>query len=152
MSREDLANAQAALVAALVAGAPAPPGFDEPGVRAAAAALLRKRAGEVAATWPVLAASFGPRWTVAFARWAETRPTQGSLRDGWDFARQLRAGGALGAAGLVELATREARWRYRAGRAPRPRRLPAVRRVRGVTVVQIFGRVVTRARPRPSRS
>lgn len=146
MSREDLAKAQAELVAALVAGASAPPGFDEAGVRAAAAALLRKRAGEVAATWPVLAASFGPRWTVAFAHWAQTRPTQGSLRDGWDFARQLRAGGALGAAALEELATREARWRYRAGRTPRTRRLPAVRRVRGATVIQVFGRIMVRRR------
>jgi hypothetical protein len=141
MSREDLARAQAGLVAALVAGAPAPPGFDPARVRAAAAALLRKRSAEVAVAWPVLAASFGPRWTVTFARWAATRPTRGSLRDGWDLARDLRAGGALGAAALAELATREVRWRYREGSAPRPRRLPAVRRVRGATVLQLFGHV-----------
>ncbi|GAA1760741.1 hypothetical protein [Luedemannella helvata] len=149
MSREDLAGAQAALVAALVTGAPAPPGFDQDGVRAAAAALLRKRAGEVAAAWPVLAASFGPRWTVTFARWATTRPTRGSLRDGFDLARHLRAGGALGAGALEELATREAQWRYRDGGEARRRRLPAVRRVRGATVAQAFGRVWVRRAKRP---
>ncbi|GAA1791187.1 hypothetical protein GCM10009682_11480 [Luedemannella flava] len=153
MSREDLARAQAALVAALVAGAAPPPGFDPTGVRAAAAALLRKRAGEVAGAWPVLAASFGSRWTVTFGRWAATRPTRGSLRDGWDLARQLRAGGALSLAGLEELAVREVRWRYRPGGEARRRRLPAVRRLRGVTVVQVLGRVrVRRARPARGRS
>ena len=55
MSRDDLARRQAALVAALVAGASPPPGFDETRVAATASALMRKRAGEVAALWPVAA-------------------------------------------------------------------------------------------------
>nr|WP_308785440.1 hypothetical protein [Phytohabitans rumicis] len=82
-----LADRQAALVAALVAGAPVPDGFDPVPVEAARRALLRKRAADVARHWPLLAASFGPEWPTAFASWAATRPTQGSYADGLAFAR-----------------------------------------------------------------
>ena len=63
-----LAERQAALVAALVAGAPDPPGFDPARLAAARRALLRKRAGEAAKHWPVLAASLGPRWSTSSPR------------------------------------------------------------------------------------
>ena len=63
----DLAERQAALVAALVAGGPAPAGFDPAALAAAGAALLRKRAGEVARHWPLLAAGLGPQWSATFA-------------------------------------------------------------------------------------
>jgi hypothetical protein len=114
-----LADAQRALVEALVAGAEIPPGFDAAGVRAARAALCRKRAGEVARAWPFLAASFGDRWYAVFAEWALGRPPQGSLRDGWDLARASRAG--LSPLALDELAGREAALRYDGHTAPVPR-------------------------------
>jgi hypothetical protein len=133
-----LEERQAAVVAALVAGAPAPPGFDPDRVRAAAAALLRKRAGEAAAVWPLLAASAGQGWPAAFGAWAAGRPPAGALRDGWDFAR---SGAPLPAPADEELATREVTWHYDGTSAPRRRRGPAVRRCAGALIVQAFGRV-----------
>lgn len=124
-----LARRQAELVAALVAGAELPPGFDADDVGRARRALLRKRSGEVAGAWPVLAASFGPQWMKVFAGWAGGRPTNGSFRDGWDFARHLAGTGALPAAAEDELAEREGTWRYDGRSAPAPRRLAGLRRL-----------------------
>jgi hypothetical protein len=138
VTREDLAARQAALVAALVAGAPAPPGFDPARVRAAADALLHKRAGEVAAAWPLLRTSFGSGWAAAFAAWAAGRPPGGALRDGWDLAR---ATGDLDPLAAAELAEREVRWRYDGVSPPRRRRWPAYRRTADGVVVQVFGRL-----------
>jgi hypothetical protein len=133
-----LAERQAAVVAALVAGAPAPSGFDTHRVRATAAALLRKRAGEVGAGWPLLAASFGPSWHESFAGWAAGRPPGGAQRDGWDFARSLPS---LPPAAAEELALREATWHYDGRRPPVRRRLPAIRRAGRAALVQVAGRV-----------
>jgi hypothetical protein len=142
-----LAERQAELVAALTAGSPVPEGFDARGVEAARVALLRKRAGEVARQWPLLAAAIGAGWTRDFARWAARRPTQGSLRDGWDFARDLAARAALPATAGEELAAREATWRYDGTSVPLIRRGPTVRRAAGSAVVQIGGRVRVIKRP-----
>jgi hypothetical protein len=142
-----LADRQADLVAALTAGKRVPPGFDGFRVEAARVALLRKRAGEVSRQWPLLAAGFGDRWKREFATWAAARPTRGSLRDGWDFARELAGRGDLPALAGGELAEREALWRYDGSSAPRPRRGPAVRAAGGAVVVQIFGRVRVLRRP-----
>ncbi|MGC4880454.1 hypothetical protein ACLQ26_29785 [Micromonospora sp. DT43] len=136
-----LAERQAALVAALVAGGPSPAGFAAGPLAAARAALLRKRAGEVARHWPLLAAGLGAAWPATFADWAADRPTAGSLRDGWDLARTLRERDALPPGGAEELAVREAGLRYDGRAAPRPRRLPAVARAGGAVAVQISGRV-----------
>jgi len=136
-----LATRQAELVEALTGGKPVPYGFDAFKVDAARVALLRKRAGEVARQWPMLAAGFGDRWTASFSAWAATRPTQGSLRDGWDFARHLRSKGELPAIAGAELAEREARWSYAGSAAPRARRVPAVRSAAGAVVVQVAGRI-----------
>ena len=114
-----LADRQAALVAALVAGADVPEGFDVSLVRATRLALARKRAGEVAGTWPLLAASYGDAWLTTFGAWAADRPPAGSLRDGWDFARDQ--GTALPALGRSELADRERHLRYDGRSAPRRR-------------------------------
>lgn len=138
-----LAERQAALVAALTAGAPVPPGFDARLVEIARLALLRKRAGEAARQWPELAGALAGRWLAEFTRWAAERPTRGSLRDGWDLARDLLARGALPPAAGEELATREAAWRYDGTSPPRPRRAPALRRVAGSVVVQIAGKPQT---------
>jgi hypothetical protein len=137
----ELAARQAELVAALVAGGPAPSGFDPGPLDAARRALLRKRAGDVARHWPLLAAGFGDAWAATFAGWAVDRPTNGSLRDGWDLARTLRDRQALPPLGAEELAAREAAGRYDGRRPPRPRRLPAVSRAGGAVAVQLAGRV-----------
>jgi hypothetical protein len=137
----DLAARQAELVATLVAGAPVPAGFDHRLVGVARNALLGKRAGDVARHWPLLAAGLADQWTVTFGRWAATRPTQGSLRDGWDLARSLAAIGPLPPPAAEELAVREAGWHYDGMNPPRPRRLPAMRRAGGAVVVQLAGRV-----------
>ncbi|WP_329520083.1 hypothetical protein [Spirillospora sp. NBC_01491] len=133
-----LAAAQEALVRAMTAGGPLPAGFDPGDVGAAARSILRKRAGEVARAWPLLAGSFGDGWDDAFARWAAERPTSGSVRDAWDFARDHRAG--LSPSAARELALTEARWAYDGASAPRRRRA-AVRRVPGGLAVQVLGRV-----------
>lgn len=136
-----LAARQAALVAALTAGAPVPPGFDAHLVEIARAALLGKRARAAARHWPQLAGALGAGWTAEFTEWAAERPTRGSLRDGWDLARDLAARDALPLAAGAELAAREATWRYDGSSAPRRRRAPAVRRAAGTAVVQIAGNV-----------
>ncbi|MDG4765557.1 hypothetical protein O7632_15840 [Solwaraspora sp. WMMD406] len=140
-SADDLAAAQRALVAALVHGAADPAGFDQSRLAVARAALLRKRAGEVARHWPLLAAALGPRWPADFVTWAAARSPDGGWRDGWDFARALADAGALPRLAAGELAEREAGWRYDGRSAPRTRRLPALRRVPGGLVVQIAGQV-----------
>ncbi|MFI5933561.1 hypothetical protein [Actinoplanes sp. NPDC051494] len=140
-----LAERQAALVAALTAGAPVPPGFDTRLVEVARVALLRKRAGEVARHWPMTATALGPGWMGAWSAWAAARPTQGSLRDGWAFARVLRARGALPPLALVELATREATMHDDGHR----RRFPALRTAAGTVVLQVAGRVYLSRAPGP---
>jgi len=125
---EPLAARQAQLVAALVADGPLPAGFDAVRVGAARRALLRKRAGEAAKAWPVLAAALGPRWGPAFAAdRAGTEPV-GGLREGWDVARGLRRRGELPVAAAAELAAREAELRYDGRSAPRPHPLAGLRR------------------------
>lgn len=114
-----LASRQAALVAALVAGGPPPPGFDADRLVATRRALLRKRAGEAAKVWPLLAAT--PRWTELFVAHHDGEVPVGALRDGWDVARALRDRGRLGPGAATELADREAVLRYDGHTAPRPR-------------------------------
>ncbi|KXK61269.1 hypothetical protein AWW66_14520 [Micromonospora rosaria] len=151
MTTGDLAARQAALVAALVAGAPPPPGFAPGPLAAARTALLRKRAGDVARHWPLLAAALGPSWPGVFAAWAADRPTNGSLRDGWDLARHLHDRGELPALGADELATREATTRYDGRNPPRRRRAPALGRAGGAVAGQLAGRVrLLRPAPRPA--
>ncbi|WBB54044.1 hypothetical protein [Verrucosispora sp. WMMD573] len=136
-----LASRQAELVAALVTGGTPPPGFAPGPLAATRAALLRKRAGEVARHWPLLAAGLGPTWPTVFVEWAADRPTGGGLRDGWDLARTLHARTALPALGAEELAVREAEFRYDGHRAPRRRRSPALGRVGDAIALQVAGRV-----------
>jgi hypothetical protein len=140
VTKPTLANRQAALVAALVAGAPVPQGFDERLVGVAEQALRRKRAGQVAAVWPHLAASLGDSWTDRFSRWARGRPTQDAPRDGWDMARELALLGELPPLGRAELAAREVTARYDGRTAPRRRHWPAVRAVPGGVVLGVLGR------------
>ncbi|MGH3742479.1 MAG: hypothetical protein ACRDT8_24090 [Micromonosporaceae bacterium] len=142
-----LAQRQADLVAALTSGAPTPPGFDAERVQIAARALLRKRAAGVAAAWPWLAS--GEPWPAAFVEWAAGRPPRGALQDGWDFARWLQFRNQLPATAAVELACREASLAYDGSSPPRPRRLPAVRRVGGAVAASVWGRIILLRAPRP---
>lgn len=144
-----LAARQAALVAALVAAAPLPDGFDPARVGAARAALLRKRAGEVARHWPMLVAGLGQRWPAVFHSWAAGRPGRGALRDGWDLARTLHLRGQLPGLAAEEFTFREARFRYHGDDPPRPRRLPAVSHAGGAIAVQVAGRVCLLRRAAP---
>ncbi|GAA4869322.1 hypothetical protein GCM10023403_38870 [Pseudonocardia benzenivorans] len=137
-----LAARQAALVDALVAGAPVPDGFDPVRLATTRRALLRKRAGEAARHWPLLAAALGPGWPAAVAEALDGVPPGGSLRDGWDVARWLRAAGRLPAGAVDELAAREVATRYDGSGAYRARRAPAVRRGRGSVFVQVGGRTL----------
>ena len=125
VSHSGLAARQAALAAALVAGALDPAGFDSARLAATRRALLRKRAGEAAREWPAFAASLGTRWTQVFADHHACWERAGALRDGWDLARALRA--ELTPEAAAELAEREAMMRYDGVRDPRPRRLGHLR-------------------------
>lgn len=137
-----LATRQAALVATLVAGAPSPPGFAPETLAAARTALLRKRAGEVARYWPLLATGLGPGWLEVFQHWAAGRPPAGGFREGWDLARYLRGADELPPLGADELACWQAGYHYPGpGHPPRPRRLPSWGRVGGAVAVQFAGRV-----------
>lgn len=119
----NLAQRQEQLLASLVAGGPTPAGFSERHLAATRAALLAKRAAEVNRWWPALAAAHGAKWQQVFAEWARSRPPQGSLRDGWDFALDHPPQGPA----LVELRVRQALW-VRPRKGPlRLRRLPALR-------------------------
>ncbi|WP_025619090.1 hypothetical protein [Salinispora cortesiana] len=137
-----LAARQAALVAALVADAPPPPGFAPEPLAATRAALLRKRAGEVARYWPLLATSLGPWWLEVFQHWAAGRPPAGALREGWELARYLHGADELSPLGADELACWQAGYHYpEPGHPPRPRRLPSWGRVGGAVAIQFAGRV-----------
>jgi hypothetical protein len=142
-----LADRQAGLVAALTSGSRVPEGFDARLVEVARVALLRKRTGEVAKQWPLLAAGLGTGWKPAFAAWATRRPTQGSLRDGWDFARELAGRGELPALAGEELAAREVTMVYDGLTSPRARRTPALHTAAGTRVLQIAGVVRVLRRP-----
>jgi hypothetical protein len=124
----DLAARQAGLVAALVTGEPVPHGFDVARIDATRRALLRKRAGEAATAWPLLAASLGAEWPRVFAAHHAGHEPSGALRDGWDVARALHRRGELSTAAGAELAEREAALRYDGHRHPTPRRLTRLRR------------------------
>jgi hypothetical protein len=83
-----LADRQAALVRALVAGEAVPAGFDPAAVGAAAHALRHKRAREVAARHPELVHATGPDFTERFVEWARNRPKDGTAADALRFARE----------------------------------------------------------------
>lgn len=100
-SRQDvdaLAERQAALVQALVAGSPVPDGFDTDAVAAAARALLHKRAGEVARRSPLLVHACGADFTEQFIAWAADNPKTTTASDAMAFAEH--AGIALPMTGV----------------------------------------------------
>jgi hypothetical protein len=80
MSRDRLAAQQASLLRALLAGGPAPAGFDGDRLRVQADALLAKRSR---VTWhlrPDLADELGDRFTALFAEYAAGHPKSTEIR------------------------------------------------------------------------
>ncbi|MBG0819200.1 hypothetical protein HS048_00260 [Planomonospora sp. ID91781] len=95
--REELARAQAGLLAALVAGAQAPPGFDGERLRIQTASLVAKRRSAVARLRPDLVQALGEDFRAEFAAYASGRPKPpgGSRADAADFAGHLARTGRI---------------------------------------------------------
>ncbi|MGW5275174.1 DUF692 domain-containing protein [Streptomyces sp. NPDC004044] len=89
-ARDRAAVAQTALLSALVAGTPAPEGFDHRRLGTQSRALAAKRADVVAKVAPELPGILGDGYRNAFLSYARTRPmSAGYRRDALDFAEQL---------------------------------------------------------------
>ncbi|MFB6957590.1 DUF692 domain-containing protein [Streptomyces sp. NPDC056309] len=124
-ARQRLALAQTSLLSALVAGTPAPEGFDRVRIGVQARSLAAKRADVVAKVAPELPVLLGEGYRTAFLAYAQSHPmTAGYRQDALEFAESLLLAGRPRNAGV----RRELRewWLDRSGPAPRSRR-PAVR-------------------------
>jgi uncharacterized protein len=116
-ARERLALRQASLLSALVAGTPAPEGFDRARLRVQARALAAKRADVIAKIAPELPRIMGAEYREEYLAYAATHPLTGGYRqDALAFARQLLDAGKPAHSG----ARRELRrwWRQRSGPGP----------------------------------
>ncbi|GLF97792.1 DUF692 domain-containing protein [Streptomyces yaizuensis] len=92
--RQRLALAQTALLSALVAGTPAPEGFDARRLRTQSRALVAKRASVVARIAPELREILGDGYRAAFVAYARNRPMRdGYRRDSLAFAEHLLVAG-----------------------------------------------------------
>ncbi|MFG2172534.1 DUF692 domain-containing protein [Streptomyces niveus] len=132
-ARQRLALAQASLLSALVAGTPAPEGFDSRRLGAQSRALGAKRAEVVAKVAPELPRILGDGYRAAFLAYAKSRPMRGGYRrDALDFAEHLLIGD------LPEdpAARRELTqwWRDRSGARPPSRAVRIARVARAVLV------------------
>ncbi|MFD5729608.1 DUF692 domain-containing protein [Streptomyces sp. NPDC058368] len=115
--RDGVAVAQTALLSALVAGTPAPEGFDPDRLRVQSRALAAKRADVVAKVAPELPEILGDGYRAAFLAYTGARPmTSGYRRDALDFAEHLLIAGRPADDAARRRLTRW--WRDRA--APRP--------------------------------
>ncbi|MFJ1614410.1 DUF692 domain-containing protein [Streptomyces sp. NPDC088249] len=93
-ARDRVAVAQTALLSALVAGTPAPQGFDHRRLGIQSRALAAKRAGVVAKVAPELPEILGDGYRDAFLAYARNRPmSAGYRRDALDFAEGLLIAG-----------------------------------------------------------
>ncbi|MEN8652543.1 DUF692 domain-containing protein [Streptomyces sp. 21So2-11] len=89
-TRTRVALTQTALLSALVAGTPAPEGFDSTRLRVQSRALAGKRADVVAKVAPELAEILGDGYRPAFLAYARSLPmSDGYRRDALDFAERL---------------------------------------------------------------
>ncbi|MFC9745444.1 DUF692 domain-containing protein [Streptomyces niveus] len=132
-ARQRLALAQASLLSALVAGTPAPEGFDSRRLGVQSRALGAKRAEVVAKVAPELPRILGGGYRAAFLAYAKSRPMRGGYRrDALDFAEHLLIGD------LPEdpAARRELTqwWRDRSGARPPSRAVRIARVARAVLV------------------
>ncbi|MFI8965472.1 DUF692 family multinuclear iron-containing protein [Streptomyces sp. NPDC053493] len=129
--RQRVGVAEAALLSALVAGTPAPEGFDVRRLGVQSRALAGKRADVVAKVAPELPEILGDDYRPAFLAYARSRPmTDGYRHDALDFVEGLLV------AGRPEDAAARRRltdwWRERAGVRPPGPAARLAHRVRGV--------------------
>ena len=116
-ARERLALRQASLLSSLVAGTPAPEGFDRARLGVQARALAAKRADVIAKIAPELPRIMGAEYRREFRTYAADHPLTGGYRqDALAFARHLLDAGKPIHSG----ARRELRrwWRARSGPGP----------------------------------
>lgn len=119
-ARDRTAVAQTALLSSLVAGTPAPEGFDHRRLGVQSRALAAKRAEVVAKVAPELPEILGDGYRSAFLAYARTRPMSGGYRrDALAFAEQLLVTGAPADDAARRRLTHW--WQDRAGARP-PRR------------------------------
>ncbi|MGW4164041.1 DUF692 domain-containing protein [Streptomyces sp. NPDC004788] len=116
-ARQRVGLAQAALLSALVAGTPAPEGFDVRRLGVQSRALAAKRADVVAKVAPELPEILGAGYRPAFLSYARTRPmTDGYRHDALDFVEALLVAGRPADPAAHRRLT--AWWRDRAGIRP----------------------------------
>ncbi|MFJ5224971.1 DUF692 domain-containing protein [Streptomyces sp. NPDC088400] len=126
-ARERLALAETALLSALVAGAPVPPGFDSRRLAVQSRALAAKRADVIAKVAPELPEILGDGYRPAFLAYAAHRPmSAGYRRDALDFAEHLLIDGRPERSAARRRLTLW--WEERAGARP-PRRATRLVRV-----------------------
>jgi hypothetical protein len=128
-AREQLAQDQAALIAALAARREPPPGFDTARLQAAADSLASKRARAAARAWPGLAESFGARYQALFLDYSAqtTLPRDGGpLADARAFVRYLQSRNELTDDVRQQILTVDLRFKL-TSHGLVPRRLPSCR-------------------------
>lgn len=124
-ARQRTALAQAALLSALVAGTPAPEGFDHARLKVQSRALAAKRADVVAKVAPELPEILGTAYRAEFLGYARGRPMTGGYRhDALGFAEHLLLAGRPASPDARQRLSNW--WLDRSGPAPRSRR-PAAR-------------------------
>ncbi|WP_433405020.1 DUF692 domain-containing protein [Streptomyces sp. CA-146814] len=130
-ARDRTAVAQTALLSALVAGTPAPEGFDHRRLRVQSRALAAKRADVVAKVAPELPEILGDGYRAAFVAYARSHPMSGGYRrDALDFVERLLISGGL--ADPVAQRRLTHWWEDRSGLRPTGRATRLVRAARAV--------------------
>ncbi|MCX4501360.1 DUF692 domain-containing protein [Streptomyces anulatus] len=132
-TRDRTAVAQTALLSALVAGTPAPEGFDHRRLRVQSRALAAKRADVVAKVAPELPEILGDGYRAAFLAYVGSRPMSGGYRrDALDFAEHVLIAG--GPADPVARRRLTYWWQDRSGARPPRRTTRLVRAARAALV------------------
>lgn len=132
-SRDRTAVAQTALLSALVAGTPAPEGFDHRRLRVQGRALAAKRADVVAKVAPELPEILGDGYRAAFVAYARSHPMSGGYRrDALYFVERILISGGL--ADPVAQRRLTHWWEDRSGLRPTGRATRLVRAARAVLV------------------
>ncbi|WP_329161033.1 DUF692 domain-containing protein [Streptomyces anulatus] len=132
-TRDRTAVAQTALLSALVAGTPAPEGFDHRRLRVQSRALAAKRADVVAKVAPELPEILGDGYRAAFLAYAGSRPMSGGYRrDALDFAEHVLIAGGPADPGARRRLTYW--WQDRSGARPPRRTTRLVRAARTALV------------------